>query len=155
MRPGTRIGVDVGAARVGVARSDPAGALTVPVCTLRRAPDGAELEELGRIVAEYAAIEIVVGLPLGLSGREGAAAAAARAYAAAIARAIPGTPVRLVDERLTTVTAHRTLHAAGRDSRTHRSVVDQVAATLILEHALAIERSTGHPAGEPLTLEDA
>lgn len=154
VRPGTRLGIDVGAARVGVARSDPGGVLTLPVRTLHRAADGAELGVLRRIVADLDAIEIVVGLPLGLSGREGEAAVAARRYAEAIARAIPGVPVRLVDERLTTVSAHQALHSAGRESRRHRSVVDQVAATLILDQALAIERSTGQPAGELLTLEE-
>jgi len=152
-RPGTRIGVDVGTVRVGVARTDAAGILSLPVRTLRRSPDGAELTVLARIVGEFDPIEIVVGLPLGLSGKEGAASSAARHYAGAIARRIPGVPIRLVDERLTTVSAHQALYGAGRDGRKHRSVVDQVAATMILDQALAIERSTGEPAGELLTAE--
>lgn len=148
-RTGTRIGIDVGEVRVGVARTDPAGTLALPVRTLRRSADGAELGVLVRIVEEYEAIEIVVGLPLTLAGGEGQASARARRYARMISRRTP-VPVRLVDERLTTVSAHQVLHQAGRSSRGHRSVVDQVAATMILEQALAIERSTGEPAGEPL-----
>lgn len=138
--------MDVGEVRVGVARSDPAGVLSLPVRTLRRSPDGAELGVLARIVEEYAAVEVVVGLPLSLSGEEGRAASHARRYAEAIARRTR-VPVRLVDERLTTVTAHQALYGSGRPGRKHRGVVDQVAATLILEQALAIERSTGEPAG--------
>ena len=95
------------------------------------------------------AIEVVVGLPLNLSGEEGEAAARARRYAGQIARRT-GIPVRLVDERLTTVSAHQALRDSGRPGRRHRSVVDQVAATMILEQALAMERSTGEPAGELL-----
>ncbi len=123
--------------------------LALPVRTLRRAPDGAELAVLGRIVEEYGAIEVVVGLPLTLSGEEGEAAVRARRYAGQIARRT-GIPVRLVDERLTTVSAHQALRDSGRPGRRHRSVVDQVAATMILEQALAMERSTGEPAGELL-----
>jgi len=155
VRPGTRIGIDVGTVRVGVARTDPAGTMTLPVRTLRRAADGAELEVLARIAQEVHATEIIVGLPLSLSGQEGPAAVAARRYAEAIARASPRVPVRLVDDRLTTVSAHQALHGAGRESRRHRAVVDQVAATLILDQALAIERHTGLPPGELLTLEES
>jgi putative Holliday junction resolvase len=148
-RLGTRVAVDVGEVRVGVARSDAAGTLALPVRTLRRAPDGSEIGALARIVEEFDAIEVVVGLPLALSGRETEAAARARRYAGEVARRIR-VPVRLVDERLTTVSAHQALHGSGRPGRKHRSVVDQVAATMILDQALAIERSTGEPAGELL-----
>lgn len=153
VRPGARIAVDVGEVRVGVARSDPSGSLALPVRTLRRAADGAELGVLAGIVEEYGAVEVVVGLPLGLSGREGEAAVRARRYAGLLARRIR-VPVRLVDERLTTVSAHHALHGSGRPGRKHRGVVDQVAATMILEQALAIERNTGEPAGECLEVID-
>lgn len=148
-RTGARIGVDVGEVRVGVARSDAAGLLALPVRTLRRSPDGGEIAVIARIVAEHEAIEVVVGLPLSLSGEEGAAAVAARRYADQIA-GHTAVPVRLVDERLTTVSAHQALHDSGRPGRRHRAVVDQVAAAMILDQALAIERSTGEPAGELL-----
>ena len=155
MRRGIRIGVDVGSVRVGVARSDPDGVLAVPVATLAR-PAGAkaartDLAALADLVREYEPLEMVVGLPLGLDGREGAAAAAARGYAEDLARLLRerGTPVpvRLLDERLTTAEATRGLAAAGRNSRDGRSVVDQAAAVIIVQHALDAERSTGEPPG--------
>ncbi|MFC7406167.1 Holliday junction resolvase RuvX [Georgenia alba] len=148
-RRGVRVAVDVGSVRVGVARSDPDGILATPVVTIVRdsaAPD-ADLARIADVVAEQHALEVLVGLPRSLSGRSGPAARTARAYARRLAGALD-VPVRLVDERLTTVTAHQALHAAGRSSRTHRQVVDQVAATVILEQALETERRTGEPAGE-------
>lgn len=155
-RPGVRLALDVGTVRVGVASCDPAGLLATPVATLRRdrrppaAGSGlpADVADVAALVAERAPIEVVVGLPRSLGGQEGSSAAAARAYADLIARAIAPVPVRLVDERLTTVSAHRALHESGRSGRRHRSVVDQVAAVTILQHALDAERSTSAPPGE-------
>ena len=126
--------------------SDAAGSIVVPVSTIRR--DGRDLARIAGIARKYEAVEIVVGLPLGLSGTEGTAAERARHYAGMVAERT-GVPVRLVDERLSTVSAHAALHEAGLDSRKHRAVVDQVAATVILEQALAIERSTGESPGTP------
>ncbi|MDN5557888.1 MAG: Holliday junction resolvase RuvX [Ruaniaceae bacterium] len=146
MRTGVRLGVDVGQVRIGIARSDSSGSLVVPVSTIRR--DGSDLARIAGIARKYEVIEIVVGLPLGLSGKEGSASERARHYAGMVAGRT-GVPVRLVDERLSTVSAHAALHEAGLDSRKHRAVVDQVAATVILEQALAIERSTGNAPGEP------
>jgi putative Holliday junction resolvase len=92
-----------------------------------------------------------VGLPLGLDGREGAAAQAARDYAAALVVRLGAAgrtvPVRLVDERLTTTAATRGLQAAGRDARSARGVVDQAAAVIIVQHAVDAERATGTPPG--------
>lgn len=141
MRPGVRIGVDVGSVRIGVARTDPSATLAVPVQTVARGEgDVAQLVEL---VAEHAAVEVVVGLPLGLSGRAGAAAAAARTFARALAEASSPTPVRLVDERMSTVAATRDLRAAGRSARGSRRVVDQAAAVVIVQYAVDRERATG------------
>lgn len=159
MRRGTRIGIDVGSVRVGVARSDPSGLLATPVRTVARTPagaqddpdapvSGADLEEVAALVAELDAVEVVVGLPLRLAGDEGPAARAARRYAEAIARRVTPVGVRLVDERLTTVTASRTLRDAGRGQRSQRPVVDQVAAVVILQTALDGERVSGRPPGE-------
>jgi len=154
LRRGVRIGVDVGSVRVGVARSDVDAVLAVPVETLAR-PKGraprTDLAALVTMVTDYEAIEVVVGLPLSLDGTEGAAAAAARTYAGDLADALrergATVPIRLLDERLTTAEASRGLAAAGRNSREGRSVVDQAAAVIIVQHALDAERSTGTPPG--------
>ena len=144
MRPGVRLGVDVGRARIGVARCDRDGILATPVETVARGAG-----DLARIMAlreEYDAVEIVVGLPLSLSGGSTASTEDAREFAAAIARG-GATPVRLVDERLSTVTAQHQLRENGRSTRSSRSVVDQVAAVIILQTALDAERSAGSPPG--------
>jgi putative Holliday junction resolvase len=134
-----------------VARCDPDGILAVPVATLARSPQGTDLDSLVELVAEHDPLELVVGLPLGLDGREGAAAQAARDYAAALVERLGAAgrtvPVRLVDERLTTTAATRGLQAAGRDARSARGVVDQAAAVIIVQHAVDAERATGTPPG--------
>ena len=147
MRPGVRIGVDVGSVRVGVASCDPSGTLASPVRTLDRR-GGSDVEELVGIVRELDAIEVVVGLPRSLSGEEGPAARSARQYARVLASRLEGVQVRLHDERLTTVDAHRGLRESGVSGREQRSIVDQAAAVLILQGALEAERSTGRPPGE-------
>jgi putative holliday junction resolvase len=146
LRPGGRIAIDVGRVRIGVAGSDPAGLLASPLATVRRGRG--DIAELARLAAEHHAVEVIVGLPTGLSGREGQSAADARGFAATLAGQVAPTPVRLVDERFTTVLAHDALRQGGRDSRARRSVVDQAAAALLLQGALDAERSTGRPAGE-------
>jgi putative holliday junction resolvase len=146
LRPGTRLAVDVGSTRIGVARCDPDGLLASPLATIRRGRG--DLDDLASIAAGEGAIEIIVGLPTGLSGREGAAAAQARSFAAALADRLAPLPVRLVDERFTTVIAHDALRQGGRGSRARRPVVDKAAAALILQGALDTERTTGLPAGE-------
>lgn len=153
-RVGVRIGVDVGTVRVGLARSDPSGMLATPVRTIARSGPNGGVDEIAREVAEQEAIEVVIGLPRTLAGTEGCAAAAVRAYATDVVRAIQPVPVRLVDERLTTVSAHQALHAAGRGGRKHRAVVDQVAAVMILQAALDAERSLGRPPGAALERDD-
>lgn len=144
MRPGVRLGIDVGTARIGVARSDRDGLLATPVETVPRVPgDSARIRE---VALEIEAFEIVVGLPLALSGRETASTQDARVFAAQLAR-VCGLPVRLVDERLSTVSAGSALRASGRNARNSRGVVDQVAAVIILQHALDFERSAESPPG--------
>jgi putative Holliday junction resolvase len=146
LRFGTRLAVDVGSTRIGVARCDPDGLLASPLATIRRGPG--DLDRLASLAADEDAIEVIVGLPTGLSGREGAAAAQARAFAEALAARLAPVPVRLVDERFTTVIAHDALRRGGRGSRARRPLVDQAAAALILQGALDTERTTGKPAGE-------
>jgi putative holliday junction resolvase len=114
--------------------------------TVRRG-DG-ELNRLAAIVAEQAAVEVVVGLPVSLSGQEGQAAAAAREFARALAGRVAPCPVRLVDERLSTVAATRGMRESGISARQGRSAVDQAAAVVILQGALDAERGSGQPPGE-------
>ena len=143
-----RLALDWGRARIGVAASDPDGILAHPVETV---PAGdAALARIRAVVAEYAPLEVVLGLPRNLAGVEGPAASAMREVAAQLATALPGVPIRLVDERLTTVTASRQLSGAGRNTRRQRSVIDQAAAVALLEQALQHERTTGRPPGEVL-----
>lgn len=152
-RPGVRIGVDVGEARVGVAASDPSGTFAHPVDTLPRDPAGvADLDAIAALVVEREAVEVVVGLPRLLSGQEGEAARIARAYAAGLAARVAPVGVRLVDERLTTVAAHQRLRESGVPGRGQRAVVDQAAAVLILQSALDGEGLSGRPAGELVSL---
>jgi len=146
LRHGVRLGLDPGDARIGVARSDPSGFLATPVETVRRGKG--DLARLAKILAEEEAVEVVVGLPRSLSGGEGPAAAKVREFAAALARRITPVPVRLVDERLTTVSAEAMLRDRGRKGSKRREVVDMAAAVLILQHALDSERASGEPLGE-------
>jgi len=149
MRTGVRLAVDVGSVRVGVARSDPGGILASPLTVVRSGPGG--LDELSTLAASAGAIEIVVGLPVSLSGRDGAAAAAARSFAAELAGRLAPIPVRLVDERFTTTQAHDALRRAGQDSRARRGTVDAAAAAVLLQAALDTERATGRPPGQLVT----
>ena len=150
MRHGTRLGIDPGDARIGVARSDPTGFLATPVETVRRG--GGDLRRLGAILKEISedseVVEVVVGLPRSLKGGEGPAAVKVREFAASLARRVAPVPVRLVDERLTTVSAEAMLRDRGRKGSNRRAVVDQAAAVVILQHALDTERATGTAPGE-------
>lgn len=151
-RRGARLGVDVGTARVGVARSDPDGLLATPVETVPR--DDAAVARIVTLADEVSAVEILVGLPLNLRGEDTRSTQDARDFAAAVATA-SATPVRLVDERLSTVSAHAALRGSGRTQRSSRSIVDQVAAVVLLQQALDVEKSTGRPPGIPVPQEPA
>ena len=138
LRPGSRPARDWPAATRPVRRStgvsgDPAG--RSPVLTIRTA-----------------AIEVIVGLPTSLSGREGPAAVSARTFAEELAGRLTPIPVRLVDERFTTTQAHDALRRGGKDSRARRQIVDAAAAAVLLQAALDTERVTGRPAGQLVTL---
>ena len=159
---GVRLAVDVGSVRVGLASSDPDGIIATPVATLARdtglAGRGKVPTDVARIVTEVSerrAAVVYVGLPRHLSGAEGSASAAARGYSVALAQAIAPVGVWLVDERLSTVTAHQALHASGRPGRLHRQVVDQAAAVVILQAALDAERATGLRSGERVDVDSS
>jgi len=153
VRAGVRLAVDVGSVRVGVARSDPDGILASPLTVLRSGSGQQAAQDvlaaLDVLAAE--AIEVIVGLPTSLSGREGAAATAARSFAADLAGRLAPIPVRLVDERFTTTQAHDALRRGGKDSRARRGVVDAAAAAVLLQAALDTERATGRPPGQLVT----
>lgn len=124
--------------------------LAFPQTTI--AAGDAELSSIVSLVSEFAPLEVIVGMPRSLSGRDGPAAVKTRGRAEALVRALAAAgravPVRLVDERLTTVTAARQLRQSGLRAKNQRSVIDAAAAVTILEHALAAERAQGVPPGE-------
>jgi len=151
MRRGVRLGVDVGDARIGVAASDPSGVLATPVETVA-AGDGA-LQRLAALAQEHDVVEVVVGLPQSLSGGTGPAARKVRAYADDLAQAVAPTPVRLVDERLSTVTADQALRERGKRGTGKRAVIDQAAAVVILQTALDTERTSGAAPGETVGIQ--
>lgn len=140
----------MGDARIGVAQSDPSGLIATPVETVRRG--AGDLARIAAITTEARAVEVVVGLPRSLSGGEGPAAARVREFARAIAEAVAPVPVRLCDERLSTVTAESVLRERGKKGQKRRAVVDQAAAVVILQNALDTERSAGAAPGETLDL---
>ncbi|MPT13750.1 MAG: Holliday junction resolvase RuvX [Microbacterium sp.] len=150
-RRGVRLGIDVGRARVGVARSDSDGMLAVPVETVPR--DERSLSRIAELAAEYEPLEIVVGLPVNMQGADTPSTVDAREFAAAL-QARSGVPVRLVDERLSTVSAHAALRSSGRSQKNSRSIVDQVAAVVLLQQAIDTEKSTGNPAGAPVPVDE-
>lgn len=142
MRVGVRLGVDVGKARIGVARSDRDGVFASAVETVQRAPEGSDddLARLVEIAEDCDAIEWVVGLPVSLAGTDTASTSDARAFALRLAER-SHRPVRLVDERLSTVSAQAQLQASGKRTRSHRAVIDQVAAVILLQTSLDAERN--------------
>jgi putative Holliday junction resolvase len=140
-----RLGVDVGSVRIGVARSDPGGLLASPLDTVRRGD--LDIAELARLAVDSEAIEVIVGLAISLRGQEGKSAADGRSFATALAARLAPVPVRLLDERFTTVLAHAALQQGGLRSKARRQAVDKAAAALLLQGALDVERSTGQPAG--------
>lgn len=148
MRTGVRLAVDVGSVRIGVARCDPAGILATPLETVKKGRG--DVDRILALVTEYEAVEVIVGLPTNLSGREGPAAESARAFAVRLARKLPAETVRLYDERFTTVTASAGLRANGKKAKSQRSVIDQTAAAVLLQAAIDKERLTGNPPGEPV-----
>lgn len=143
---GVRVGIDVGTVRIGVARSDPDGILATPVATVARAqstpPDQipSDMSEISGLVKELEAVEVIIGIPVSLSGSEQQAAAVTRQYADRLATLLEPVPVRFVDERMSTVVATRRLRERGVRGRRQRAVVDQAAAVEILQSWLDTQR---------------
>ena len=145
MRPGVRMAVDWGEVRIGVAACDRDAVLAYPLGTVRTGD--AEVAELAALAAEHQVMELIVGLPRSLSGREGPAARKVLERAARLAAATP-VPVRLLDERFSTVTAAERLRGSGKSARQQRTSIDAAAAVVILEEALDYERARQQPPGE-------
>jgi putative holliday junction resolvase len=146
---GRRLGIDVGSVRIGVASSDPDGILATPVETVRRDRSGKHLRRLAELAAELEAVEVIVGLPRTLADRTGPSARDAMELAGELAEVLTRRgapiPVRLADERLTTVSAQRSLRAAGVRAKDQRSVIDQAAAVAILQSWLDQRRASARP----------
>lgn len=135
--PGRRIGIDVGTVRIGVASSDRGAVLATPVETVTRVTgfkdrDGEDIERLLEIIREYEAVEVVVGLPRNLDGNGSTSVKHAKEIAFRIRRR-SDVPVRMADERLTTVAATQSLRASGVTEKAGRAVIDQAAAVEILQ----------------------
>lgn len=153
---GVKLGVDVGTVRVGVAICDPDAILATPFKTLdRNAKKNSDVLLIARLAEERGAVQVIVGLPRTMKGEEHASARMATDYAELLATELAArgldVPVNLVDERLSSVTAHRNLHEAGMSSRNHRKVVDQVAAAGILQHAIDMQKARGADVGSRVT----
>ena len=146
MRIGVRLGIDVGKARVGVARCDREGLLATPAATLARE---SAVGEIVLLAVELEILECVVGQPLSLSGNHTASTQDAYDFAQELGLAL-GVSIRMIDERLSTVQATRDLRQAGKSAKKQRSVVDQVAAVILLQHALDSERIQGVAPGHAL-----
>lgn len=138
---GRRVGVDVGSVRIGVAVSDPDGILATPVETVRRDKTDRHLRRLAQLIGELEAVEVVVGLPRTLADRTGPSAQDAIELAEDLGRRVAPTPVRMADERLTTVTAQRSLREAGVRARGQKAMIDQAAAVGILQSWLDQRRA--------------
>ena len=127
------LGLDLGTRRIGVAVSDSAGRVATPITTVERAADrGADHQAIARLVAEWEADVVAVGVPVSLDGTMGPAARRALREVAELAQVLD-VPVETVDERFTTVTAERQLRDAGVRGRKRKRVIDQGAAAVLLQ----------------------
>jgi putative Holliday junction resolvase len=152
VRSGRRLAIDVGKVRIGLAISDFHGILASGLTNVPRAKTLEQTcEAILLAIKDEDLLEIFVGLPLAMSGAHTASTLDAIEVAKALAELV-SVPVKMIDERLSTVSATANLRASGRDSKSGRKVIDQIAATVILEQALQIERQTGQGAG--VSLED-
>lgn len=155
MERGRRLAIDVGTVRIGLAVCDPDGILSSPLPALARSAELSEsLQALSDLIDEHSAVEVYVGDPISLSGRQSASTKDAREFASRLADVI-SVPVRLVDERLTTVTASAKLRSSGKDAKQSKSLIDSSSAVEILEQALATLRVSGRAPGHLVEGSDA
>jgi putative Holliday junction resolvase len=134
------MGIDLGDARIGLAASDPGGSIALPLDTLERIGPRKDVERIAQRALELEVRVVVVGLPKLMSGEEGTQASLAREFAERLARRLGDVPVELWDERLTTVEAERTMVSGGVGRRRRKTLVDPLAATLILQGFLDARR---------------
>jgi putative Holliday junction resolvase len=155
MEKGRRLAIDVGSVRIGLAICDPDGILSSPLPALGRSNELLDtLQVVSELVAENSVIEVYVGDPISLSGGQSASTRDAREFAEKLAAQI-SVPIRLVDERLTTVTASAKLRISGKDAKQSRSLIDSASAVEILEQALATIRVSGKAPGQLVEGSDA
>lgn len=148
MEKGRRLAIDVGTVRIGLAICDPDAILSSPLPALIRSSELAEtLDAISNLVDEYSPVEVYVGDPISLSGGHSASTQDARSFAMKLADLI-SVPIRLVDERLTTVTASAKLRSSGKGAKQSRSLIDSASAVEILEQALATLKVSGKAPGE-------
>lgn len=136
---GRRIAFDYGDVRTGVAICDPDGILASPLCVLATNSKNF-FEEIAALLSEYQPIRIFVGLPLNMSGTTGESAKKVETFITAL-QEFSITPIQLVDERLSTVSAQKRLKEAGITSRESKSLIDAMAAVAILEQGLLREEN--------------
>lgn len=146
MRKGRRLAVDVGTVRIGLALCDSDGILASPIEAISRTGALNAIEAIAELAVQSDVIEIYVGDPLSLSGLETRSTSDARDFAKALFT-IAKVPVRLVDERLTTVSAAAKLRQNGADARDSKALIDSASAVEILEQALRTEKATGSAPG--------
>ena len=152
MITGVRIALDVGSVRIGVAKCDAEGLLATPLTTVSAGPEA--VDQVLNLLLEYEAICVYIGKPISLAGKDTASTQSAIEFAKEVAALLKDsdTKVRLIDERLSTVSAQRGMHEAGRNVKQSRDAIDQAAAVVILEHALASERNSGTLVGEEVKI---
>jgi putative holliday junction resolvase len=144
---GRKLALDIGRARVGIAISDAAGILASPNESIARLADDSEtVKEILQLVIDYEIVELYLGDPVSLSGEQTSSTTDARNFAALLQSAT-SLPVRLVDERLTTISAARNLRESGKDARASKSFIDSASAVVILESVLQTERVSARSAG--------
>ena len=148
---GVRLALDVGSVRIGVAKCDAEGLLATPLVTVTSGPNA--VNEIYELVHEFEAKCVYVGKPISLAGKDTASTMAALDFASLLAKQLENdaVTVRLIDERLSTVSAQRGMHEAGRTVKQSRDAIDQAAAVVILEHALGTERNVGNFVGEEVS----
>ena len=156
MLRGVRLAMDVGTVRIGVAKCDPDGMLAVPLETIVAGEHA--IARAIELIRDQRPIVVYVGNPISLSGQVTASTVAAIEFAHALVAEVSRSldlgalSVRMIDERLSTVSAQRGLHDAGKTHKSSREVIDQAAAIVILEHALESEKRQGDFVGREVVL---